>query len=370
MRPLFGGCRVMIPRLAGNRADGLANHDSLPADCAEMGIPAEDTKRFRHGRKAPRVDPHPGLTIGFVLVPDFPLMSYAAAVEPLRAANTLSGCPLYRWWHAAPGGGTVQASNGVTILTDVDVGAFEIDADRVFVCAGGNPATFDNPALSAWLRDLARKGATVGGISGGPYLLARAGLLAGRRCTLHWEHVPAFEERFPDITVVRSLFEIQGNRITCSGGIAALDLMLNLIERDHGSALAAGVSDWFVHNRMREGPSPQRMDLRVRFGVRDPRVLRVLAAMEANLEDPLSREALGELARVSVRQLERLFRDLLGVGLHRSYLNLRLDRAHQLRRESSMSAAEIAAATGFASPDELSRAERRRQSQALTFDEA
>ncbi|WP_420604552.1 GlxA family transcriptional regulator [Methylobacterium sp.] len=329
-----------------------------------MRRPAESTKSSKPGRKPQRVGAPSSLTVGFVLVPDFPLMSYTAAVEPLRAANTLSGCPLYRWWHAAPGGGTVQASNGVTILTDVEIGALELDADRVFVCAGGNPATFDDPAVSAWLRNLARKGVTVGGISGGPYLLARAGLLTGRRCTLHWEHVPAFEERYPDLEVVRSLFEMQGNRITCSGGIAALDLMLNLIEQDHGPGLAAGVSDWFLHNQIREGLSPQKMDLRLRFGIRDPRVLRVLAAMEANLETPLSKEDLAGLARVSVRQLERLFRDLLGVGLHRSYLDLRLDRAHQLRRESSMSAAEIAAATGFANADELSRAERRRRLRA------
>ncbi|ARO55461.1 transcriptional regulator, AraC family [Methylorubrum extorquens] len=322
----------------------------------------EPGQHARPWRKPARAEDPAPRTVGFVLVPDFPLMAYTAAVEPLRAANTLSGCELYRWWHAAPGGGVVQASNGLGILTDVAVGA-RARADRVFVCAGGNPAEFDDPSLFAWLRGLARHGATLGGISGGPYLLARAGLLSGRRCTLHWEHVPAFEERYPEIEVVRSLFEIQGDRITCSGGIAALDLMLDLIGRDHGAGLAAGVSDWFLHNQIREGLSPQRMDLRQRFGVRDPRLLRVLAAMEANLEAPVPREALADLAHVSVRQLERLFREGLGRGLHRHYLHLRLDRAHQLGRESALSRAEIAAATGFASADELSRAERRRHRQ-------
>ncbi len=323
--------------------------------------------RSKPGPKAPRVEAPPTLTVGFVLVPEFPLMAYTAAIEPLRAANTLSGCRLYDWWHAAPGGGVVRASNGVSILTDVEVGTTTREAERIFVCAGGNPADFDDPALSGWLRDLARRGVTIGGISGGPYILARAGLLDGRRCTMHWEHVPAFEERYPSIDVVRSLFEIHGDRITCSGGIAALDLMLNLIERDHGSGLAAGVSDWFLHNQIREGLSPQRMDLRQRFGVRDPRLLRVLGAMEANLETPLSRDALAALARVSVRQLERLFHDLLGQGLHRHYLNLRLDRAHQLSRESSLSKSEIATATGFASADELSRAERRQRLRAAAL---
>lgn len=320
-----------------------------------------DASRARAGRKSPRIDPPAPISVGFVLVPDFPLMAYSAAVEPMRAANTLSGCTLYEWWHAAPGGGTVRASNGIEILTDVEVGSAKRGTDRIFVCAGGNPASFVDAALFAWLRALAHGGSTVGGISGGPYLLARAGLLDGRRCTLHWEHVPAFEENFPGIDVVRSLFEVEKKRVTCSGGIAALDMMLHLIERDHGPGLAAGVSDWFLHNQMREGLSPQRMDLRMRFGVRDPRLLRVLAAMENNLETPLSKDVLAGLANVSTRQLERLFRDLMDRSLHRHYLDLRLDRAHQLRRESALPAAEIAAATGFLNSDELTRAERRRR---------
>ena len=308
----------------------------------------------------PDTDSDVPITFGFVLLPGFPLMSYAAAGEPLRAANTITGRDLYRWWHAAPGGGAVTASNGVAVVTDVAVGEGRLGADRVFVFAGGNPSGFEDPALSAWLRRLARGGATLGGISGGPYLLARAGLLDGHRCTLHWEHVPAFQESFPGAQVVRSLYEIDGARVTCSGGIAALDLMLHLIGRDHGPGLAAGVGDWFLHNQIREGLSPQRMDLRQRFGVRDPRLLRVLGAMEEALETPLSREALADIAHVSVRQLERLFRDGLGTGLHRHYLDLRLDQARRLRRETSLSVAEIAAATGFADADELSRAERRR----------
>lgn len=299
-------------------------------------------------------------TVGFVLVPDFALMTYAAAVEPLRAANTLSGRTLYRWWHACPGDVPAAASNGLSIRPDTAIGAGGVSADWVLVCAGGNPSDFEDQALSAWLRLLARRGATIGGLSGGPYLLARAGLLDGRRCTLHWEHIPAFQERFPQVDVVRSLFEIERGRVTCSGGIAALDLMLHLIRADHGAALAAGVGDWFLHNRIREGLTPQRMALRERSGVRDPRLLRVLAAMEENLEAPLTREALAELAGLGLRQLERLFRERTGNSLHRHYLDLRLDQARRLRRETAMAALEIALATGFRDADELRRAERRR----------
>ena len=299
------------------------------------------------------------IDVGFLLVPGFPLMSYAAAVEPMRAANQLSGRSLYSWWHASPDGLPVSASNGVAILPDVRIDAAKLAVQRVFVCAGGNPSTFDDHHVFDALRRLARRGTAIGGISGGPYALARAGLLDGRRCTLHWEHIPAFQESFPNVEVARSLFEIDGDRITCSGGIAALDLMLRLIAEDFGGTLAAEVSDWFVHDQMREGPSPQRMALPLRFGVHDARLIRVLEAIETHLEAPLSREALATLACVSERQLERIFVAALGFSLHQYYLRQRIARAYRLERETAMSLAEIADATGFASAMELRRVQRR-----------
>ena len=294
-------------------------------------------------------------TVGFLLVPGFALMSYAAAIEPLRAANLLSGKELYRWWHAAPGGKPVMASNGVAIIPDYGTSA-DRDADKVFVCAGGNPALFDDKSVFAWLRRLARKGVTIGGISGGPYVLAKAGLLDNRRATLHWEHMPAFREAFPDVTVVPSLFEIDGNRITCSGGISALDMMVALIERDHGRQLAASVGDWFLHTHIREGFGPQRMDLRYRLGVADEKLLSVLRAMERSIETPLARAELARAAGISLRQLERLFQRHIGHGIHSHYRWLRLERARQLLRETSLPVLDVAFATGFASSSQFARA--------------
>jgi len=294
-------------------------------------------------------------TVGFLLVPGFALMSYAAAIEPLRAANLLSGNELYRWWHAAPGGKPVMASNGVAIIPDYGTRA-DRDAHKVFVCAGGNPALFDDKSVFAWLRRLARKGVTIGGISGGPYVLAKAGLLDDHRATLHWEHMPAFREAFPDVTVVPSLFEIGGNRITCSGGISALDMMVALIERDHGRQLAASVGDWFLHTHIREGFGPQRMDLRYRLGVADEKLLYVLHAMERGIETPLPRAALAREAGISLRQLERLFRRHIGHGIHQHYRWLRLERARQLLRETTLPVLHVALVTGFASSSQFARA--------------
>jgi transcriptional regulator GlxA family with amidase domain len=296
-------------------------------------------------------------TVGFLLVPGFALMSYAAALEPLRAANLLAGRELYRWWHAAPSPEPVTASNGVAIIPDFGIGT-DRGADMVFVCAGGNPATFDDKRTFAWLRRLARKGTILGGISGGPYILAQAGLLDERRATLHWEHLPAFREAFPDVAVVPSLFEIDGNRITCSGGISALDMMVALIERDHGRQLAASVGDWFLHTHIREGFGPQRLDLRYRLGIADEKLLRVLGAMETNLEAPLPRGTLARQAGISLRQLERLFNAHVGHGIHQHYRWLRLERSRQLLRETSLPVLDVALATGFASSSQFARAYR------------
>ena len=226
----------------------------------------------------------------------------------------------------------------------------------VFVCAGGNPALFDDKSVFAWLRRLARKGVAIGGISGGPYVLAKAGLLDQRRATLHWEHLPAFREAFPDVAVVPSLFEIDGNRITCSGGISALDMMVALIERDHGRQLAAAVGDWFLHTHIREGFGPQRMDLRYRLGVADEKLLAVLRAMETSIETPQPRAALARQAGISLRQLERLFHRHIGHGIHFHYRWLRLERARQLLRETTLPVLDVALATGFASSSQFARA--------------
>jgi transcriptional regulator GlxA family with amidase domain len=295
-------------------------------------------------------------TVGFLLIPGFALMSYAAAVEPLRAANQLSGKTLYRWWQTAPGNEPAVASNGAAMLANHEFGAASDAPDLLLVCAGGNPGSFRDSRTFAWLRRLARQGVVIGGISGGPFVLARAGLLAKRRCTVHWEHMPAFQEAFPAVRLTRSLFEIDRDRITCAGGVAALDLMVALITRDHGYELAAAVGDWFLHTQIREGEGPQRMDLRFRLGVGDERLLAVLKSMESNLESPLSRDQLAQIAVLSLRQLERLFRRQLGRGVHEHYMALRLARSLQLLRGTSLSILDIAIATGFASASHFSRA--------------
>lgn len=317
----------------------------------DMKLPSRDETLSTEAQPAKR--------IGFLLVPGFALMAYSSAIEPFRAANHFSGRTLYSWKHISPNGRPVPASNGVHILPEHKVGD-QITLDMVFVCAGGNPAEFNDPATLQWLRGLARKGTKIGGISGGPFIIARAGLLSGYHCTIHWEHIPAFLEEFPDLDLTRALFEIDRDRLTCSGGIAPLDMMHALIEAEHGHALASAVSEWFLHAKIREGENPQRMALRERFSVSHDRLLKVLEHMEANLEEPVSRQDLARVAGLSVRQMERLFRIYLRRTLGAHYLDLRLRRARQLLKESSLPVLEVAVACGFVSASHFSRVYYRR----------
>jgi transcriptional regulator GlxA family with amidase domain len=297
--------------------------------------------------------------IGFLLIPDFALLAYASAIEPLRAANRLSGRALYRWSHVSIDGLPASASNGVRIQADCGVGD-EGRFDYVFVCAGGNPAAFQHGPTFAWLRQLARRGVRLGGVSGGPYILARANVLGGYRFTIHWEHAPAFLEDYPELDLRRSLYEIDRDRLTSSGGTAALDMMHAVIAREHGSELALAVSEWFLQTQVREGAGPQRMPLRERLGISHAPLLRVIGRMEQNLENPVPRDELARTAGVSLRQLERLFRLHLGRSLGEHYLGLRLDRARDLLRQTTLSVLEVALACGFASASHFSRAYRAR----------
>lgn len=292
--------------------------------------------------------------VGFCLVPKFSMMAFASAIEPLRAANRLSGRDLYEWHIFADGMDPVPASNGIAVVPQRPLSEVE-RFPNLLVCAGTGIEEFRDERLFGWLRRLARGGAHIGGVSGGPIVLARAGLLEGRRCTLHWEHIPGFVEEFPDIEVTDDLFEIDGPVFTCAGGSAALDMMLHLITLQHGHDLAAAVSEQFIHDRIREAGDRQRMALRMRIGHSHPKLVAAIAFMEDNLEYPVSPPSLARVVGLSSRQLERLFRKYLGCTPARYYLELRLRRARALLRQTSMSVLDVAVACGFASASHFSK---------------
>ncbi|HKP77618.1 MAG TPA: GlxA family transcriptional regulator [Phenylobacterium sp.] len=306
-------------------------------------------------------------SLGLLLIDGFALMSYASVIEPYRAANMLAGNPLYRWTHISVGGGPCHASNGAMIVADQAVGE-PLACHTLFVFAGGDPTGFGDAQTFGWLRQMAARGTVIAGISAGPYLLARAGLLDGYRATIHWEHRPAFAEAFPMSTPEPGLYVIDRRRVTCAGGMAGMDLALELIEREHGHALAAQVSDWFIRSEPRAADRPQRLSLRDRYGVVNDRVLKVLAHMEASVEEPSGREVLARIAGVSVRQLERLFDGHLGETVNSRYMRIRLAQADQLLRTTGLSTTTVGVACGFKSASHFSRSYRRQYGRSPSED--
>jgi transcriptional regulator GlxA family with amidase domain len=295
------------------------------------------------------------IRIGFLLIDGFALMSYASIVEAFRAANVLSGRPLYEWQHISVREAFVNASNGARIRADAKV-SDPLPLNLLLVCAAGNPALFNDKRTFVRLRYLASRRMRIGGVSGGPYILARAGLLDGYRCTIHWEHRPAFVEAFPQLDVQSGLYVIDRDRLTCAGGVAGLDLATALIAEDHGRHLAVQVSDWYLQTQLREAHSTQRVSLRERYKTANKKVLATIAAMEENVEKPLSRSALAKSSQVSVRQLERLFQSSLRQTVGTTYMRIRLTRAAILLKETSAPLVDVALASGFANASHFSRA--------------
>ena len=213
--------------------------------------------------------------IAFVLIPNFSMIAFTSAVEPLRLANRAAGRELYSWRLFSSDAKPVAASNGIVLNTGGDIDR-ATGFGTIILCSGIDGHLFQDRGLFAGLRRIDRQGADIGALCTGSHILARAGLLDGYRCTIHWENIAAFAEDFPEIEVTSELFEVDRNRFTCSGGTAALDMMLNMIALQHGHELATAVSEQFMHERIRDRHDHQRMALPARLGVRHPKLIRVI----------------------------------------------------------------------------------------------
>ncbi|PAA23893.1 MULTISPECIES: GlxA family transcriptional regulator [Pseudomonas] len=294
----------------------------------------------------------------FLLLPGFSSMGFISAIEPLRVANRFRG-ELYRWHVLSCGGGAVLASNGMSVNAEGGFEALEAGA-TLLVVAGFDPLTHVTPALIQWLRRLDNDGVTLGGIDTGSVVLAQAGLLDGYRLTLHWEALEAFKESYPRLQVTQELFEIDRQRITCAGGTASIDLMLDLIAQAYGPELAIQVSEQFVLGRIRQRKDHQRMQVASRYGIHNKKLVQVIGEMEQHSEPPLSTAQLALGINVTRRQLERLFRLHLNDTPRNFYLGLRLEKARQLLRQTDMSVLDISIACGFESPSYFTRSYRAR----------
>ena len=301
-------------------------------------------------------DPAPR-SVGFLLLDDFTFISLASAIEPLRMANQLSGKELYRWFTLSKDAKPVRASAGLQITPNANME--EASAlSTVIVCGGMSVQDSVSDEHVLWLQHQASLGCTLGAICTGSWALGKAGLLEGHRCSVHWQCLAAMREAFPGADITPHLFSIDRSHLTSSGGTAPMDMMLHLIRSEHGRELAAAISDMFMYERMRDDQDQQRIPLRHTLGENQPRLQAAIVLMEAHLDAPLELKVLAFRVGISRRQLERLFQKYLDVSPSRYYLKLRLIRAQQLLKQTSLPVLKIGTLCGFGSAAQFARSYR------------
>ncbi len=302
-----------------------------------------------------------GIHLCIIVTPSFNLAATMGFIDPFRAANYIDGITHYSWDFLSETGGRCVSSNGAAIdtkrLDEIEVAR----ADFVIVSSSWTPEDHSSAPLQSALRQALRQKATIGGIDTGAFILAAAGLLNGKRATVHYEHIDAFRELFPDVDCTEALFEFYGDRITCCGGAAAYDFALQIIRGMHGNGLANAAARYLFHANMREVGAPQYPQLVEPLGVTVPDSVRAaIKVMEQHLEDPLSIREICETASISQRQLSRLFAQYLKKTPILYYRDIRLDRARGLVTQTSLAMSEIAFACGFSNQVHFSRAYKER----------
>lgn len=286
--------------------------------------------------------------IGFYLTERFSMLSLAAILEPLRIANRLSAQQLYQWSFCCAGDNPVSCSNGLPFAPSLAM-AEGRSLDRLFVVAGIDAHQLEDNELFSWLRSLSRRHIPVGATSTGSLLLAKAGLLKNHACTIHWENIESLREDFPMLNVTEELFEIDDQYMTCSGGLAGLDMMLQLISYKHGEKLAADVAEQCIHPNIRSAHEHQRMAVQLRHKINHPRLVKAIELMHNHIENNLTYQEIGNQVGLSRRQLERLFQEHLHCTPSTHYMAIRLEQARYLLKQSTLSILQIATASGFMS---------------------
>ncbi len=285
--------------------------------------------------------------IGVLLFDGFSNHCLANTVEPMRAANTLSGKALYEWVFLSLDGAAVRSSSALPVTPHGRLG--EASGDMLVVMPSYGFKDHAGWQTQSALRATAKRFDTVCGMDTGSWLMAEAGLLEGHRATIHWEELTAFAERFPDVTAERKRFVIDRVHVTCSGAMAAFDLVMHLIGRDFGQALAVEVAQLFMTRdsaRSHEGGATPAGRI----------VNRALAVMQDHLEDPLALPEVARRAGATQKTLAARMLAELGATPAVVYRRLRLNLARKLVVDTDLSVAEVALRSGYGDPAAMTRA--------------
>jgi transcriptional regulator GlxA family with amidase domain len=297
------------------------------------------------------------LNFGFLLLENFTLISLSSAIEPLRLANHSLQKNAYNWKTFSEQGASVLASDGVSINVDFSINseASLSNIDLLIVCGGVDIEKNYSKNIARFLRNVHNKKIALGAICTGSRILAMADLLNGYSCSVHWDGLSTLSNLFPKINVRRSLFTIDRDRFTSSGGIAPFDMMLKIIRDRYDLTVSSAVAEQFISDRIRRGDDEQRIPLRHLIGSLSEQLISAVQLMEANIREPINQTDLAAYTGLSTRQLQRLFKQYLSCSPSRYYLRLRLQRAKDLLQQTSLSILEVTAESGFISVSHFSK---------------
>lgn len=282
----------------------------------------------------------------FIVVPRFNITTLITMVETLRIANYLAPSSTFSWEVASFDGSKIIASNGMTATIKTANDNLR-SAEFVFILGSWGTEHYHNQKLTAWLRKRARAGERICGVELGSYIVARAGLLDGKSATIHWSWLNGFKENFDRVEVEESLFTLDSKVMTCSGGLAGVDLMLRLIEEINGSSFSGEIADQMLHHPIRSAASPQRSTMGRSTETMRPLLREAMTLIENNIEEPLTVPQIAKVLGVSQRQLERQFKKNVGCTVVQFGLLKRLQNARLLLISTDMSIRQIATASGF-----------------------
>ncbi|MDH3748516.1 MAG: GlxA family transcriptional regulator [Gammaproteobacteria bacterium] len=272
-------------------------------------------------------------------------------------ANRIYGKEFYSWRTISETGEDVVASDGLSVNAEYSIDDADVfsNLDIIVVCGGRRIDQSTTEPVLRWLKKADKHGIDLGATCTGSYVLAKAGLLDGYRCSVHWENIASVTDMFPNVSVSRSVYTIDRNRYTSSGGTAPVDMMLHLVRRQLGADVSAGVAEQFVYERVRGSEDRQRVPLKHTVGNQSEKLIIAVELMEANIKEPISQTELANYVGLSRRQLQRLFQRYLMCTPSRQYLQIRLLRARELLHQTSMSLVEIATQTGFVASSHFSK---------------
>ncbi len=293
--------------------------------------------------------------VAFLLLPEFSNLGIAAATEPLFIANWLAQRTVFDWTIISEDGQPVRASNGRLVTVDGDL-SNAAGCKTVFVLASFDPHRGESDRkVVRWLKRMAKSGTEIGGIENGSLVLAKAGLLDGQSVAVHWDNICGFQEHYPKTNALTQLYAHGHGRISCAGASAILDLMVAWIGRHADSNLASEVADHLLLGRPRAAQTEQRAAATSALSSSDSAVCQAESIMRKHVEEPLTCREIAQHLGLSLRQIERRFRDALRCTLLQHYRQIRIARAHQLLQQTELRVMDVAVACGFSSPEYFSQ---------------